>query len=161
MDPQAAAPQIAVASLDADKGPLEDCITTTEEAAACSSDESSAYLLILELIMESQMSQSSTLDSSADLFSPEIVDLDDEAAAERAEGLKEPVLFYAQGGEPGSGHCFFLDNCTDEELTAVRLVVPDVPGILTSATTAIETEGVLTVSLLTAWSRQNQSRTRP
>eukprot|EP00192_Tetraselmis_astigmatica_P009836 CAMPEP_0117696656 /NCGR_PEP_ID=MMETSP0804-20121206/28794_1 /TAXON_ID=1074897 /ORGANISM="Tetraselmis astigmatica, Strain CCMP880" /LENGTH=827 /DNA_ID=CAMNT_0005510819 /DNA_START=522 /DNA_END=3005 /DNA_ORIENTATION=+ len=116
--------------------------TSAAAKGSVAGDESSAYLLILELIIESQISQTSTLDATDELFSPEIVDLDDESAVAPAEGLKEPVLFYAQGGEPGSGHCFFLDNCTNEELTAVRLVVPDVPGILTAATTAIEMEGM-------------------
>lgn len=101
-------------------------------------DESSAYLLILEHILQSQMAPEG---DNSDLFSPDIVDLDDSSVAD-AQEFPEPVLFYAQGGEPGPGHCFFLDNCTEDELTAVRLVVPDIPGILTAATTAIESEGL-------------------
>lgn len=111
-------------------------------------DESSAYLLILEAILESQIAtheddeEGAGDSSSQGMFSPEIVDLDDAKHEERGCEFSEPVIFYGQGGAPGRGHCFFLDNCTDEELTTVRVVVPDVPGILSAATTAFESEGV-------------------
>lgn len=103
---------------------------------------SSAYLRVLELILEEQLELAAGDDSSAsaDLFAHEIVDLDAPNRCAEIDPGKE-VLFYAQGGAPGSGFCLFLDNCTDQELTTVRVVAPSVPGVLASVTTAFEQEG--------------------
>jgi len=102
---------------------------------------SSAYLRVLELILEEQLELAAGDDSSAsaDLFAHEIVDLDAPNRCAEIDPGKE-VLFYAQGGAPGSGFCLFLDNCTDQELTTVRVVAPSVPGVLASVTTAFEQE---------------------
>lgn len=99
---------------------------------------SEVYLLVLELINEEQLELAADVDASA--IANEILDLD---APDRSGDLDpgKEVLFYAQGGEPGTSFCLFLDNCTDEELTTVRVVAPNVPGVLASVTTAFEQEG--------------------
>lgn len=124
-----------------------DAGTGAAGAAEGGSGQSAAFLLVLELIIDCNI-PGDEAESSVELFSPEIVDLDLPDRFSQLDPEKE-VLFYAQGGAPGSGFCFFLDNCTDEEMTTVRVIAPDVPGILASVTTAFEQEELDLVSCQT------------